>query len=115
MRKYVRVVVAREPFLTLGKASLQVFCAHIFFVFAGLALLYGEMEQLRGMTAIVLLVVTFVSLFLIAANEVRKTRAKKKQKQADSGTPRDAGQPPVTAAVSLVDPLAESGAVREAA
>jgi hypothetical protein len=56
-----------------------------------------------------------VSLFLIAANEVRKTRAKKKQKQADSGTPRDAGQPPVTAAVSLVDPLAESGAVREAA
>src|ERR1700729_2439294 len=42
LRKYVRVVVSREPFLTLGKASLQVFCAHLFFVFGGLALLYGE-------------------------------------------------------------------------
>jgi hypothetical protein len=78
LRKYVKIVVAREPFLTLGKASLQVFCAHLFFVFAGLALLYGEMEQLHGLTAIALLVVTFVCLFLVAANEVRKRRAQKK-------------------------------------
>jgi hypothetical protein len=27
LRKYVKIAVAREPFLTLGKASLQVFCA----------------------------------------------------------------------------------------
>jgi hypothetical protein len=78
LRKYVRVVVAREPFLTLGKASLQVFCAHLLFVFGGLALLYGEMEQLTGITAILLLAVTFISLFLVAANEVRNRRAKKK-------------------------------------
>jgi hypothetical protein len=118
LRKYVRMVVAREPFLTLGKASLQVFCAHLFFVLAGLALLYGDMEQLQGVTAVALLVVTFVCLFLVAANEVRKKRAKKKQKLENSATQHDAGtQPPIAAAVSLVDPLAEPAAdpVREAA
>jgi hypothetical protein len=95
LRKYVRVVVAREPFLTLGKASLQVFCAHLFFVLGGLALLYGEMEQLHGITAIALLAVTFVSLFLVAANEVRKRRRAKdaanKPPAPDIPTP-----PPVT-------------------
>ncbi|MGA7317101.1 MAG: OpgC domain-containing protein, partial [Silvibacterium sp.] len=68
-------VVEREPFLTLGKASLEVFCAHLFFVFVGLALLYGEVEQLRGLAAITLLTVTFLALILVAANEVRKRRA----------------------------------------
>jgi hypothetical protein len=115
LRKYVRVVVAREPFLTLGKASLQVFCAHLFFVFAGLALLYGDIEQLHGMVAVGLLVVTFVGLFLIAANVVRKNRAKKKQNQGDAKTPRDAGQPPIAAAVNLVDPCAKPEPVHEAA
>jgi hypothetical protein len=115
MRKYIRVVVAREPFLTLGKASLQVFCAHLFFVFAGLALLYGEVEQLHGWVAVGLLAVTFVSLFLVAANVVRKNRARKKQKQDESGAPRDAGQPPVAiSAVSRVDPVAEPQPIREA-
>src|ERR1700757_2129560 len=33
LRKYVIKIVQREPFLTLGKASLEVFCAHLFFVF----------------------------------------------------------------------------------
>lgn len=87
LRKYVRVVVAREPFLTLGKASLQVFCAHLVFVFFGLALLYGEMEQLHGMVALALVIVTFVCLFLIAANEVRKNRARKKAKSTAAATP----------------------------
>ncbi len=36
-RKYLTRVVLVEPFLTLGKASLEVFCAHLFFVFVGLA------------------------------------------------------------------------------
>jgi hypothetical protein len=87
LRKYVVLVVAREPFLTLGKASLQVFCAHLFFVFGGLALLYGEMAQLHGITAIMLLVVTFSSLFLVAGNEVRKRHAKKAIKLASQGGP----------------------------
>ena len=80
------------PFLTLGKASLRVFCAHLFFVFVGLALLYqdvgqdadGQIEQLHGFTAIALLAVTFAALILVAANEVqnrRKERAEKKMKE----------------------------------
>jgi hypothetical protein len=79
LRRYVIKLVQREPFLTLGKASLEVFCAHVFFVFVGLALLYGEVEQLHGVTAITLVVVTFVALVLVAANEVRKRRANRKQ------------------------------------
>lgn len=102
-RKYIRLVVAREPFLTLGKASLQVFCAHLFFVFAGLALLYGEMEQLTGTTAVVLLVVTFACLFLVAANEVRKNRAKKKS--AGVGTPGAPAAPQLPDRVGPADPL----------
>ncbi len=82
LRKYVLRVVSIEPFLTLGKASLQVFCAHVFFVFVGLALLYGEVEQLHGITAIALMVVTFTALILVAMKEVRKRRS---DRDRDSG------------------------------
>ena len=100
LRKYVLKVVAIEPFLTLGKASLRVFCAHIFFVFVGLALLYGDVEysngvpQLHGPVAIALLAVTFTALFLVAVNEVRKKRAERARRSggANSGGPGpDAG------------------------
>lgn len=86
LRKYLLKLVAIEPFLTLGKASLRVFCAHIFFVFVGLALLYGDVDgadgipQLHGVSAIALLAVTFTALILVAANEVRKKRAEKAQR-----------------------------------
>jgi hypothetical protein len=79
LRKYVIKVVQREPFLTLGRASLEVFCAHLFFVFVGLALLYGEMTELHGVTAIALITVTFIALVLVAANEVRKRRSNRQR------------------------------------
>ncbi len=75
MRKYVLRFVAVEPLLTLGKASLHVFCAHVFFVFVGLALLYNQVPQLHGWVAITLLAVTFAGLVLVAVREVRKQRA----------------------------------------
>jgi hypothetical protein len=57
----------------------------------GLALLYqdvgddtdGQIEQLHGFTAIALLVVTFTSLILVAANEVRKRRAERARQKAE--------------------------------
>jgi len=50
-------------------------------------------EQLHGFTAIALLVVTFTSLILVAANEVRKRRAERaKRRKEEAGT-----QPPVPA------------------
>jgi hypothetical protein len=75
LRRYLMRLIAREPFLTLGKASLQVFCAHVFFVFAGLALLYGDIPQLHGFRAYGMLALTFTGLFLVAAREVRMRRA----------------------------------------
>ncbi|MHB1936272.1 MAG: OpgC domain-containing protein [Acidobacteriaceae bacterium] len=87
LRKYVLRAVAIEPLLTLGKASLQVYCAHLFFVFAGLALLYGEVEQLQGMTAVTLVVVTFAVLVLVALNEARKRRRHREAKLRQQAGP----------------------------
>ncbi len=80
LRRYALRFISIEPFLTLGKASLRVFCAHIFFVFVGLALLYGDfnadgLDQLHGVPAILLLAVTFTALILVAVDEVRKKRS----------------------------------------
>jgi hypothetical protein len=88
LRKYVLKVVAIEPFPTLGKASLRVFCAHIFFVFVGLALLYGDfnsdgLDQLHGLPAIALLAITFTALILVAVDEVRKKRVRREQRQLE--------------------------------
>jgi hypothetical protein len=87
LRKYVLRVVAVEPFLTLGKASLHVYCAHLFFVFAGLALLYGDLAQLRGTMAISLVAVTFAVLILVGLNEARKRRRDREAKLRDQSNP----------------------------
>lgn len=84
LRRYLTPLVTREPLLTLGKASLQVFCAHVFFVFIGLALLYGEVAQLHGTLAIGLLLVTFISLILVATTELRKQRTIQRRKTTQS-------------------------------
>ncbi len=74
LRRYLLRLVSVEPFLTLGKASLQVFCAHVFFVFAGLALLYGDAPQLHGARAYGILLLTFSGLMLVAMREARSRR-----------------------------------------
>lgn len=85
LRRHLVKVVAVEPFLTLGKASLRVFCTHLVFVFVGLTLLVRDVgddvgapsEQLHGITAIMLLIVTFTALILVAVHEVRKRRERR--------------------------------------
>jgi hypothetical protein len=74
LRKPVKRLVLIEPFLTLGKASLEVFCAHIVFVFIALALLYGEFTQLNGRYATFVLAFTFAGLILVALREIRLKR-----------------------------------------
>ena len=86
-RRILLRLVSIEPFLTLGKASLRVFCAHIVFVFAGLTMLYGDfnadgLDQLHGIPAIVLLTATFVSLIWLASKEVRQKRAENEKRKA---------------------------------
>ena len=83
LRRHLVKLVAIEPFLTLGKASLRVFCTHVFFVFVGLSLLVrdvnedvgGPLEQLHGITAMALLAVTFATLIFVAAQRARKRHA----------------------------------------
>jgi hypothetical protein len=85
LRRHLAKVVAVEPFLTLGKASLRVFCAHLVFVFVGLALLVRDVgddvgapsEQLHGISAILLLAITFTALILVALHEVRRRRERR--------------------------------------
>ena len=73
------------------KFKMHVYCAHLFFVFAGLALLYGEVEQLHGLMAISLVAVTFAVLILVALNEARKRR---RNREAQSRRQTDAGSIP---------------------
>jgi hypothetical protein len=71
-RRVVKRVICIEPFLTLGKASLEVFCSHLFFVFLGLAMLSGESSQLHGLRAVFLVVITFSGMLLVAIREVQR-------------------------------------------
>jgi hypothetical protein len=73
-RKLLTRVFLIEPFIMLGKASLQVFCAHLAFVFVGLALLYGTVSQLHGFYAVSLVALTFVGLIFVALRKIRHER-----------------------------------------
>ena len=99
LREHLLRFVAIGPFLTLGKASLQVFCTHIVFVFVGLAFMVRDVgqdtdtiEQLHGWTAITLIVVTFIVLFLVAARRQRNRRARSDQPTASSGNKNESPQ-----------------------
>jgi hypothetical protein len=81
-RRYIKPVISREPFLTLGAASMEVFCTHLFFVFVGLALLYNEVPQLHGIYAILLLAATFAALFFVAARQVRRKQRERRSREA---------------------------------
>jgi len=95
-RKYLVKLVAVEPFLTLGKASLKVFCTHLFFVFAGLFLLYGDfdqdgLDQLHGIPAIALLAITFTALIIVATNEVKRKHAERDRRTREANIPVPVG------------------------
>ena len=78
MRAGVKRMLSVRPFLTLGKASLEVFCAHLFFCFVGLTLLYQDTPQLHGLRAIGLLIITFGVLIWVATRVIRKQHERKR-------------------------------------
>jgi hypothetical protein len=98
LRRFILPIIAVEPFLTLGKASLQVFCAHLIFVFIGLALLYSDMTELHGLTAMGLLALTFSALILVAAWQVKRGRTQKAAAQAEQ---KAGGRPATPTSVQL--------------
>ena len=79
LRGAVRWAISHEPLITLGRASIEVFCAHLLFVFVGLALLYGEVPQLHGIYALSLLVATFIGLLYVAQRQVRRKHEQKER------------------------------------
>ncbi len=111
LRRFVFLLVQTEPFLTLGKASLEVFCAHIVFVFLALALLYNDMSELHGAVAVLVLAATFASLFVMARWIVQQRRtarqASAQRKQAcrsrQRKPPRPANLKPVRRTLANVE------------
>jgi hypothetical protein len=82
VRGPLKKLVSREPFLTLGAASMEVFCTHLLFVFVGLALLYNEVPQLHGIYAMILLTATFAGLIFVASRQVQKKQAERRARKA---------------------------------
>lgn len=90
LRKPLSRIISIEPFLTLGKASLRVFCTQLVFVFVALGLLYRDVGQeipgppptLQNATAAIMFAVTFPVLILVAAQQVRQKRREKREKLA---------------------------------
>ena len=91
LRKLLTRLFLIEPFIMLGKASLQVFCAHLAFVFVGLAFLYGTVSQLHGFYAVGLLALTFVGLIFVAFRTIRRER-----QEQTSNSPKLKINPPPT-------------------
>jgi len=54
-----------RPLVQMGQASLPVFCAHLFFCFAGLTLM-GNASMLKGWEQVMLSAITFSGLWLTA-------------------------------------------------
>jgi hypothetical protein len=78
---------AVRPLVLLGQSSLQVFCVHLIFCFAGLTLL-GNASMLSGWRQFALLTVTLTAM-LITAKIFSKSEAKTEspgKKQVSSGS-----------------------------
>jgi hypothetical protein len=72
-----------RPLVMMGQSSLQVFCVHLLFCFAGLTLM-GNASMLNGWRQFALLTATFTGL-LITAKIFAKSEAKTEAKSENQG------------------------------
>jgi hypothetical protein len=82
----VTKTAAIRPLVLLGQASLQVFCVHLLFCFAGLTLM-GNASMLNGWRQFALLSVTFTAM-LITAKIFSKSEAKNERQRPTQISPR---------------------------
>src|SRR4029077_263190 len=75
--------LAIRPLIMLGQSSLQVFCVHLLFCFAGLTLM-GNASMLDGWRQSALLIATF-SAMLLTAKLFAKSEAKQ-ERQPKTGS-----------------------------
>jgi hypothetical protein len=86
----VKPLVIR-PFVLLGQASLQVFCAHLLFCFLGLTIM-GEAARVEGWGQVALIVATFLGLLLTAkvfGKSARKAEGSRSPAWVAGGLPAD--------------------------
>jgi len=74
----------------MGQSSLQVFCVHLLFCFAGLTLM-GNASMLSGWRQFALLSATFTAM-LVTARLFSKSEAKH-ERQPKTGIPSESGAP----------------------
>jgi hypothetical protein len=89
--------LAIKPLVLMGQSSLQVFCVHLLFCFAGLTLM-GNASMLSGWRQVGLLTATFTAM-LLTAKLFSKSEAKQ-ERQPKPGLASEAGQPVTAAARS---------------
>lgn len=85
LRRFLTPCVSIEPFITLGKASLHVFCTQVGLVVVGLSFMSRQAgqdvgappEQLHGPAAAALVAGSFAILILVARRQARKRQAER--------------------------------------
>jgi hypothetical protein len=85
--------LAIKPLVLMGQSSLQVFCVHLLFCFAGLTLM-GNASMLSGWKQAGLLSATFTAMLLTA---ILFSKSEAKQEQQPKPSPIEAGQPAAAA------------------
>src|SRR6202048_3309625 len=86
--------LAIKPLVMMGQSSLQVFCVHLLFCFAGLTLM-GNASMLSGWKQLGLLMGTFTAMLFTAILFAKSEP--KQERQPKTGLPIEAGQPEVAA------------------
>jgi hypothetical protein len=77
--------LAIKPLVMLGQSSLQVFCVHLLFCFAGLTLL-GNASMLNGWRQLGLLATTFTAMLLTAKFFSKSEAKRERQPKAGSSS-----------------------------
>jgi hypothetical protein len=93
--------LAIRPLVMLGQSSLQVFCVHLLFCFAGLTLM-GNASMLNGWRQAGLLTATF-SAMLLTAKAFSKSEAKH-ERLPETRSPADPGTQPESFAQTAAKP-----------
>jgi hypothetical protein len=84
--------LAIRPLVLLGQSSLQVFCVHLLFCFAGLTLL-GNASMLSGLKQFGLLAVTFTAMLLTAKLFSKVEAKQERQPKTDAPLGMETGAP----------------------
>jgi hypothetical protein len=88
LRRWLRAVLNRGPLPALGMASIQVFTAHVVFVFLGLALIYSDSDTLvHGWKARILVGVSLLGLVATGAVVAQRKLRERSLRRASVATP----------------------------